>query len=319
MKQKITKNKKKKQKQTAVFALIAVLAAAASVSVGFGVFSAKSKDKIILDLTATLDQADHVEVKAEQVHYFIDENQYHIDMQELEDEINEIISETKAVTGGEWAVYVSVPSSGSTLSINSKKMQAASVIKLFIMAAVYDEYDDIAKRYPDDDIDELIDSMITVSDNESADILVRMLGNGNNAKGRKKVTDFCKANGLNNTTMDRMMQEDNDVSDNYTTTEDTGKFLEMLLDGEFKHSKEMLRTLENQSRVSKIPAGIPLNVTIANKTGELDDVQNDAAIVFAKRPYIICIMTDGISGYQEPIDAIVDISHKTYNYLIPKM
>ena len=93
----------------------------------------------------------------------------------------------------------------------------------------------------------------------------------------------------------------------------------MVLNNELPHSKEMLRHLENQERVSKIPKGIPKDVTIANKTGELEDVQNDAAIVFAKKPYIICIMAEGVTDYQTPIDAIVEISNKSYNYLVTKM
>jgi beta-lactamase class A len=42
-----------------------------------------------------------------------------------------------------------------------------------------------------------------------------------------------------------------------------------------------------------IPAGITRNVQIANKTGELDFVRSDAAIVdpFGEAPYVLVILT----------------------------
>ena len=238
---------------------------------------------------------------------------------ELKPQINEIITDIKARCGGDWSVYVYVPSTGDSLSINNKKMQAASVIKLYIMGAVYDEYDALAKHYEGTDVPELIESMITVSDNEAADTLVAMLGRGDYAAGRKKVNDFCKKYGFADTTMDRLMSDDNLFSDNYTTVEDSGKFLAMALNAELPHSKDMINYLKAQTRKVKIPDGLPENVLCANKTGELDDVQNDSAIVFASKPYVLCVMADGVGDYQPPIDAIADISTVTYNYVAPKL
>jgi len=252
------------------------------------------------------------------VEYFVDEDQYRIDLTPVKEEIEEIITRTKQSVGGDWSIYITIPSTGDTLSMNQKKMQSASVVKLFIMGAVYDDYDAILRKCDETELEELIEKMIIVSDNASADELVTLLGRGDSDRGKRTVTNFCHEKGLVNTNMSRLLQE-NSSDDNYTTTEDTAKFLEMILNGELSHSKEMLRHLENQERTSKIPAGIPKDVTIANKTGELEDVQNDAAIVFAKKPYIICIMADGVQDYQTPIDAIVEISNKSYNYLVTKM
>jgi len=252
------------------------------------------------------------------VEYFVDEDQYRIDLTPVKEDVEEIITRTKQSVGGDWSIYITIPSTGDTLSLNQKKMQSASVVKLFIMGAVYDDYDAILRKCDEAELEDLIEKMIIVSDNASADELVTLLGRGDSEKGKRTVTNFCHEKGLVNTNMSRMLQE-NSKDDNYTTTEDTAKFLEMILNGELSHSKEMLRHLENQERTSKIPAGIPKDVTIANKTGELEDVQNDAAIVFAKKPYIICIMADGVQDYQAPIDAIVEISNKSYNYLVTKM
>lgn len=314
----LKKSTAKKKKKTAIIASVSGLAVLAVCSVSLAIMSAMSQDKhkIMTDAAATLDQP---EIKIEQVQYFIDENQYKIELDDLQKNIEDIIKDTKEITDGEWSVYISIPSTGDTLSINQKEMQAASVIKLFIMGAVYNDYDAIKNVYGEDNIESLIESMIIISDNECADELVTMLGRGDSIKGREIVTEYCNDIGLENTTMKRMILEDNIVNDNYTTTEDTAKFLEMILNGDLPHSKEMLRHLEHQERTAKIPAGIPTSVTTANKTGELDDVQNDAAIIFAKRPYVICVMSEGVLDYQTPIDAIVEMSYETYNFLVTKM
>ena len=258
------------------------------------------------------------ETESVDVQYFIDEDQYRIDLTPIEEEIEEIIGRTKQAVGGDWSIYITIPSTGDMLSLNQKKMQSASVVKLFIMGAVYDDYDTILKKCDESELEDLIERMIIVSDNDCADELVALLGRGDSERGKRTVTNFCHEKGLVNTNMSRLLRE-NSKDDNYTTTEDTAKFLQMVLNNELPHSKEMLRHLENQERVSKIPKGIPKDVTIANKTGELEDVQNDAAIVFAKKPYIICIMAEGVTDYQTPIDAIVEISNKSYNYLVTKM
>lgn len=262
-----------------------------------------------------------VEVEAAEVIYEVDDSlaEYEFSFDGLEKEIDEIISETQSTVGGEWSVYVTVPKTGDIMSINQEPMQAASVIKLFIMGAVYEEYDEITEYYQYDDIDGLLESMITISDNEAADLLVTMLGRGDASVGRSVVNDFCKKYSFTKTTMDRMMADDNIYSDNYTTTEDCAKFLLMLYNSEFKHSKDMLDLMKGQTRRNKIPEGIPDSVMVLNKTGELDDVQNDVAIVFSKTPYIICVISDGVEDYQTPIDAIADISETTYVYIKDNM
>ena len=47
--------------------------------------------------------------------------------------------------------------------------------------------------------------------------------------------------------------------------------------------------LLGQERDYKIPAGVPEHVTVANKTGETDTCQHDAAIVFGESATISCV------------------------------
>ena len=299
----------KKKKQNIVYVLLGCLAilAVASVCVAtVTVFSEKQKQNV--DTESVVES--EVAVESDTA---TDEETF--DLSKLEPEIEAIIADIQSQVSGEWSVYITIPKTGDTLSINQKKMQAASVIKLFIMGAVYEQYDELKEAYPYDDVDGLIESMITISDNVAADLLVCMLGRGDNVAGRAIVNEFCEKYGFENTSMDRMMGDDNIYSDNFTTTEDCAKIMQMMYEGEFEHSKEMLDYMSASTRKTKIPAGVPETVRTANKTGELDDVQNDTAIIFTKYPYIISVMADGVWAYQEPIDAIVEISKTTYDYI----
>lgn len=307
--------KTKKIKITA--AVIAALTAAAVGSISLAVASAKRHSAELAD--PDIIDSD-IEITANS---FIVEHTSPIHLEdELKPKIDEILSQIQAQCGGDWTVYIYVPSTGDELSINNKKnsgkkMQAASVIKLFIMGAAYENYDRLIKECGEDAFNEMMENMITISDNWAADELVTYLGNGDEVKGRAVVNDFCKSHGFDDTSMDRMMGDEIISADNYTTVEDTGHFLNMVLNAELAHSKEMMNYLKKQTRVNKIPEGLPGNVMSANKTGELDDVENDAAIVFAGKPYILCVMSDGVNDFEPPIEAIAKISAETYNYLAP--
>ena len=71
--------------------------------------------------------------------------------------------------------------------------------------------------------------------------------------------------------------------------------------------------LKAQTRTSKIPAGVPDGVETANKTGELNTVENDAAIVFKKdAPYVLVVMSSGLNDTTKARQNIVDISKIVY-------
>ena len=82
---------------------------------------------------------------------------------------------------GTWAVFISDLINGTEGSLNDQKMQAASLIKLYIMGAVYENYDQITGQYGRDSVDSNLYSMITVSDNDAANTLTTYLGGGDSA------------------------------------------------------------------------------------------------------------------------------------------
>ena len=151
------------------------------------------------------------------------------------------------------------------------------------------------------------------NDNDSANTLVGMLGNGDNAAGQEAVNTYCKNNGYTDTSMGRMLLEKASANENYTSARDCSVFLKNIYENKLEHSEDMLNLLKQQTRTEKIPKGIPSGVETANKTGELDHVENDAAIVFdGENPYIICVMADNLSDTTEARQRIVDISSVVY-------
>lgn len=96
----------------------------------------------------------------------------------LKKELNSMISRYS----GTWSVYVKDLKTGDVISINDRGMKPASVIKLFVMAATYDNIKNGTIKKTSQ-IDSLLNSMITVSDNESFNSLVRR----NSSNGSKRL------------------------------------------------------------------------------------------------------------------------------------
>lgn len=113
-------------------------------------------------------------------------------------------------------------------TINDQQMQAASLIKLYIMGAVYEDYDSLSSKYSKDQLDNALNSMITVSDNDAANTLVNYLGGGDDAAGMARVNKFCQDHGYTSTSMGRLLLADNSNGDNYTSAKDCGKFLKTI-------------------------------------------------------------------------------------------
>lgn len=235
--------------------------------------------------------------------------------EKLETILKQVQSQLPA-ENGTWAVFISDLVNGTEGSLNDQKMQAASLIKLYIMGAVYENYDQITGQYGRDSVDSNLYSMITVSDNDAANELTRMLGGGEETAGMEQVNVYCQEKGYKDSSMGRMLLADSTLGENYTSAEDCGNFLFDVCQGRHPHAEQMLNLLKQQQRTGKIPAGIPEGVETGNKTGELADVENDAAIVWAdETPYILCVMADQLTDTQAAREKIVALSSEIYSQI----
>lgn len=228
-------------------------------------------------------------------------------------------------SNGTWSVYVCNLSLDSSGTINDTPMQAASLIKLYIMGAVYENYETLAQTYSADSIDSNISAMITVSDNDAANTLVNWLGNGDNAAGMSKVNAFCQEHGFTSTQMNRLLLAGTENGDNYTSAKDCGTFLKQiyqiangtLSESTLPHAETMYYHLKMQQRKNKIPAQLPEGVHTASKTGELNTVENDAAIIFDTArgiDLVVCFMSQNLNDTGAAQAAIAANARAIYGY-----
>lgn len=237
--------------------------------------------------------------------------------EKLETILKQVQSQLPA-ENGTWAVFISDLVNGTEGSLNDQKMQAASLIKLYIMGAVYENYDQITGQYGRDSVDSNLYSMITVSDNDAANTLTTYLGGGDSAAGMQAVNSFCQAHGYDQTHMGRMLLASNENDDNYTSVGDCGHLLQEIYKQDtsgYTHVADMFNLLKAQTRCNKIPAQLPEGVKTANKTGELDNVENDAGIIYdSKNDVVIVFMSQNLSSAGSAQNTIATLSRTIYDY-----
>jgi beta-lactamase class A len=149
-------------------------------------------------------------------------------------------------------------------------------------------------------ISQLVEAMITFSDNVSALVLYSRVGWSN-------LHSLLQAIGLQDSVIDEY---------NLTTSaRDMAILLEAMACGEAidpDSSSEMIEVLTRQELNSKIPALLPPDVKVAHKTGEWDDAAHDVGIVFAPSgEYLVAIL----SSHGWANDTIAEISALIYEYL----
>lgn len=226
---------------------------------------------------------------------------------------------------GTWAVYVKDLANEEVISINDHPMEAASLIKLYIMGAVMEQIQK-GELEASDEIDDLLSEMITVSDNEAANELVRYLDeNHDHQAGIKQVNRFIKNHGYQNTRQYNGLEDSslwyNDKV-NQTSVGDCGRFLEEIYQSSLvSHlaSREMESLLMDQDITYKIPSALPDEAVSASKTGEVSGTENDTAIVYSKGgDFILCIMSSDWSSQDEAVGHIHEITETVYGYFNPE-
>lgn len=226
---------------------------------------------------------------------------------------------------GSWSVYVCNLNKGTEGTIGGGQMQAASLIKLFIMGTVYENYESLSQLHGQDNLNSYLHSMITVSDNDAANILVNWLGSGDDANGMTMVNNFCKSHGYTETSMGRLLLQSNENGDNYTSVQDCGRFLKEIYEinagtsttATLTHADAMFNLLKLQERTHKIPAQLPEGVHTANKTGELSNVENDAGIIFDTAKgidLVVCFMSQDVTDTAAAQASIAENARLIYGY-----
>lgn len=196
--------------------------------------------------------------------------------------------------------------SGNELSSqNSAPTVSASVIKVFIM-----EY---ALNQPQTDeliqgksLNDWIVPMIQQSDNDATNVLIEHFG-------MEPLNQFFQAQGYQDTRLERKMLDTvarNQGKDNYTSLDDCMKFLKKLYQQQGSYPQStMLDIMKGQNTRSKIPSKLPKDTAVANKTGELDDAENDIGLVLTEdNPFAIVVLTKNFTDVKSIQNAIGDFA-----------
>lgn len=136
---------------------------------------------------------------------------------------------------------------------------------------------------------DLVTLMIILSDNTATNMVIDIVGLEN-------VNRTLRACGATGTVLRRRLFDAEAAArglQNEITARDIGRLLEKLQAGEIvspRASARMLDILANQRLNGKIP--FFLDCKIAHKTGEDDGITHDAGIVYAPRPFVLCMFSN---------------------------
>ena len=158
--------------------------------------------------------------------------------------------------------------------------------------------------------------MIISSDNTACNVLIDILGMDN-------INSTIKSLNMNNTILERKMMDYKSIEagkNNYTSLQDMLILFEGLYKGNIA-SKEICRralnTLKNQRDNGMLKRYIKDNIVLANKTGELDDLNNDVGIIYTKKmDYFIGVFVQDLNSNDEGYKIIGDISKIAYENLV---
>ncbi len=158
---------------------------------------------------------------------------------------------------------------------------------------------------------QLVTAAITVSSNLATNILIETLGPENVRKtvARLKGDGMVVLRGV----------EDQKAFDKGMNNATTARALMALLGAIARGqavnaaaSRGMSDILRMQQFNDAIPAGLPADVPVGHKTGNITRIHHDAAIVYAEKPYVLVVLTRGIDDQNTSAKVIADISRVIY-------
>ncbi len=230
-----------------------------------------------------------------------------VDHQEIEKRLGEL--------PGRVSFYYRNLVTGETDSYHSgEKLMAASVIKLYVMAAAFAKIADgrldpeemIATKRADFvpscgavaylheglqvTVLDLVTLMIIFSDNTATNILIDRMG-------MDEINEEIRRLGFKDTWLRRKMFDTEKSRlgiQNLITAQEAGAFFQKLYEGtlvDAASSQSMLAILKDQQLNGKIPfylKALPEEPDIAHKTGEDTGITHDVGIVYGREPFIVC-------------------------------
>ncbi|HEV2146913.1 MAG TPA: serine hydrolase [Longimicrobiaceae bacterium] len=164
---------------------------------------------------------------------------------------------------------------------------------------------------------ELARHMIVTSSNLATNLLVEVVG-------LDEMRASIRELGIEGVTLERGVEDERAYEEginNMVTANGLVAVLRHIEEGtafSVMASARMLEILHDQEFRSGIPAGVPDDARVANKTGEISTVAHDAAIVYLpdRKPYVLVVLTQWERGASGRSDTIARISRAVYEHLM---
>ena len=245
---------------------------------------------------------------------------------------------------------------GRTLFINEKTvMHAASTMKVGVMIEVFrqaregrfalddplpvkNEFRSIVDGSPyslnvSDDSDEsvyqavggnltirqLVFKMITVSSNLATNLLIDLVGSAH----IMQTLENMEIDGLK---ILRGVEDGKAYEKGLNNTTDALSLMQALeaialgRAGREEDCREMVEVLLQQTFREGIPTGLPPGIQVANKTGQIDRLDHDAAIIYPpstdRKPFVLVILSRGLEDHKAAASLIAGLAGMTYNFFV---
>ncbi|MBU5668302.1 class A beta-lactamase-related serine hydrolase [Peptoniphilus sp. MSJ-1] len=162
---------------------------------------------------------------------------------------------------------------------------------------------------------ELLTLMIIVSDNSATNIIIDLVGKDRINKRAEKLN-------LESTILQRKMMDSDAAKrglDNFTSSKDIANILEKIYNKEVVdeiYCETMLDILLRQHERQRLQRFLPEDVKIANKSGDLDNLENDGGIfLIENHPYILVVLINDADSNADAQESIGRISKLIYDEL----
>ncbi|MFN3651008.1 MAG: serine hydrolase [Armatimonadota bacterium] len=202
---------------------------------------------------------------------------------------------------------------GGEAGVNAyQPMEGASLIKVPVMAALYAAWDAGFTRRTNED-EQKLRQMVTRSRNIPTNHFIEKLG-------MQRINAWLAANSYGSTGIIDRVLSPSPIGANQTTAADMTRMLQQIVRGELvspEASLEMRELLLDQRWRDRIPAGIPDEAVVGNKTGTLSVVLHDVAFVEPPRGprYTVAIMIARPSRAEVKAETIERISRRIYTVI----
>ena len=108
---------------------------------------------------------------------------------------------------------------------------------------------------------------------------------------------------------------------NTTTAYDLMLIFEHLAEGKAVSKAadlQMINILAEQQHRDVIPAKLPKELKIANKTGWISGVHHDSAVVYLPdgRKYVLILLSKNMEDMEKGTEMLAEVSKQVYNYML---